>query len=139
MRKIRRVDYFHATVKDSVGAGYRLLSELAAEGGNLVALNAVPTGPTSVQMMLFPKEPELLLRTASKTGLVLTGPQQALLVQGDDRLGALAEVHRRLFDAGVSVYSSTAVTGGEGSYGYLVYLKSDDVEKAAATLEVSAR
>ena len=42
MRKIRRVDYFHATVKDSVGAGYRLLSELAAEGVNLLAFNAIP-------------------------------------------------------------------------------------------------
>jgi hypothetical protein len=136
MSEIRVVEYFHTTVKDSVGAGYRLLTELADEGVNLVAFNAIPVGPYNVQMMLFPEEPELLVRTASKTGLVLTGPQQALLIQGDDRLGALAEIHRRLFDAGVNVYSSTAVTSGEGGYGYLVYLKSHDIEKAAATLEI---
>ena len=135
MRKIRRVDYFHATVKDSVGAGYRLLSELAAEGVNLVAFNAVPIGPTSVQMMLFPEDTDRLVHVAAKVGLVLTGPQQAILVQGDDRLGALAEIHRVLFDAGVDVYSSTAVTGGEGSYGYLVYVKPDAVGRAVAALE----
>ena len=135
MRKIRRVDYFHATVKDSVGAGYRLLSELAAEGVNLVAFNAVPIGPTSVQMMLFPEDTDRLVHVAAKVGLVLTGPQQAILVQGDDRLGALAEIHRVLFDAGVDVYSSTAVTSGEGSYGYLVYVKPDAVERAVAALE----
>ena len=134
MREIRRVEYFHATVRDSVGAGYRLLSELAEEGVNLVAFNAVPIGPTTVQMMLFPEQPEQLVRAASKAGLSLTGPQPALLVQGDDRLGALAEIHRKLSDAGVDVYSATAVTSGEGSYGYLIYVKSDDVEKAAATL-----
>lgn len=136
MSEIRVVEYFHTTVKDSVGAGYRLLNELAAEGVNLVAFNAIPVGPYNVQMMLFPEDPELLVRTASKTGLVLTGPQQALLIQGDDRLGALAEIHRRLFDAGVNVYSSTAVTSGKGGYGYLVYLKPHDIEKAAATLEI---
>ena len=135
MRKIRRVDYFHATVKDSVGAGYRLLSELAAEGVNLVAFNAVPIGPTSVQMMLFPEDTERLVRAAAKVGLVLTGPQQAILVQGDDRLGALAEIHRVLFDAGVDVYSSSALTSGEGSYGYLIYVKPDAVERAVAALE----
>ena len=135
MRKIRRVDYFHATVKDSVGAGYRLLSELAAEGVNLVAFNAVPIGPTSVQMMLFPEDTDRLVHVAAKVGLVLTGPQQAILVQGDDRLGALAEIHRVLFDAGVDVYSSSALTSGEGSYGYLIYVKPDAVERAVAALE----
>ena len=135
MRQIRRVEYFHTTVKDSVGAGYRLLAELAAEGVNLVAFNAVPIGPTNVQMMLFPEDSERLVRTASKTGLVVTGPNQALLIQGNDRLGALAEIHRKLFDAGVSVYSSTALTSGEGGYGYLIYVRPEDIDKATATLE----
>ena len=134
--RIRRVEYFHATVKDSVGAGYQLLSEFADEGVNFVAFNAVPIGPVNIQMVLFPEKPELLLRAAGKLGVVLTEPQQALLVQGDDRLGTLAEIHRKLFDNGINVYASSGVTSGEGSFGYVVYVKPEDFEKAANTLEL---
>lgn len=134
--RIRRVEYFHATVRHAVGAGYQLLSEFADEGVNFVAFNAVPIGPVNVQMVLFPERPERLLRAAGKLGVALTGPQQALLVQGDDRLGALAEIHRKLFDEGVNVYASSGVTSGEGTFGYVVYVKPEDFERAASTLEL---
>lgn len=134
--KIRRVDYFYVTVKDTLGEGYRLLSELAEEGVDFVAFNAVPIGPATVQMVLFPDDPEKLLKVAKESGLVATGPQPALLVHGDNQLGALAEIHRRLFDAGVNVYASNGVTSGDGGFGYILHLRPDDFEKAAATLGV---
>ena len=132
--RIRSAHYFNVTVKDEPGETYRLLSHLAAEGVNLLAFNAIPLTPAQTQFILFPEFVEHFEKAAALIGLHLSEPQHALLVQGDDRLGALAEIHRRLADAEVDVYSSIAVTSGEGSYGYLVYLKPDDVEKAAATL-----
>jgi hypothetical protein len=56
------------------------------------------------------------------------------LVQGDDHLGALAEIHRRLLDIGVSIYASTGVTDGEGHYGYVIYVKEEDHQAAARAL-----
>lgn len=135
-KKIRRVDYFYATVNDSLGAGYEVLSELAGEGVSLLAFNAIPIGPANVQMVLFPEDTGRLIQAAAKVGLGLTGPQQALLVQGDDRLGALAELHRRLADAKVDVYASSAVASGEGGYGYVLYVKPEHFESAARALEV---
>jgi hypothetical protein len=68
--------------------------------------------------------------------MTLDGPYHALLVQGDDELGALASVHERLFQAGVDVYASAGVTDARGTFGYVVYLREDQVERAVAALEL---
>ncbi len=134
--KIQRVDYYHATVTDRPGEAYHLLSQLAGSGVSLLAFSAIPAGPEHTQLMLFPKHPDKLIRSAGASGLVLTGPQHALLIQGDDELGALAESHRSLFDANVNVYASTGVADGQGGYGYVIYVRSEDFEAAARALGV---
>jgi hypothetical protein len=131
---IRRVDYFYATVKDEPGAAYRILSQLAGLGVNLLAFTAIPVGPTRAQLALFPEDAGKLTAAARHAGLALDGPHAALLAQGDDELGALAGVHQRLFDAGVDVYAATGVTDGRGAYGYVVYVREDHFEKAASAL-----
>lgn len=131
---IRRVEYDYATVRDEPGAAYRILSQLAGLGVNLLAFTAVPIGPSRAQLALFPEDPDKLRAAARSAGLALDGPHHALLVQGDDELGALAGVHERLFAAGVDVYAATGVTDGRGAFGYLVYVREDDVERAATAL-----
>lgn len=133
---IKRVDYYHATVRDRPGEAYRLLSRLSSQGVNLLAFNAVPAGWEQVQLVLFPDDPELLASAAAKAGLMLQGPQRAFLIQGDDRLGAVAELHRKLFDARINVSASSGVADGRGGYGYVVYVRSEDFEAAARALGV---
>ncbi|MBU1495091.1 MAG: hypothetical protein KJ956_14135, partial [Actinobacteria bacterium] len=65
----------------------------------------------------------------------LNGPHRALLIQGDDELGALVEIHRRLFDAGINVASSSGITDGCKGYGYVVYLRREDIDRALSLLE----
>ena len=133
---VRAVEYFHVTVKDRPGEAYRLLSQLTAADVNLLAFSAIPIGPEVTQLVLFPDSTEGLTALAEKAGLVLTGPQRALLVQGDDRLGALADIHRKLFDAQVNVYASTGVTDGKGDYGCVLYIKAEHFTSAAHALGV---
>ena len=133
---IRRADYFYATVRDELGAAYGLLSQLAELGVNLLAFTAVPSGPSLAQFALFPADPNKLLAEARAANLPLDGPYHALLVQGDDELGALASVHKRLADAGVDIYASSGVTDGRGAFGYVVYVREDEFEKAAGVLGV---
>jgi len=132
--RIRSVEYFHATVKDRPGEAYQLLSQLAGTGVNLLAFSAIPAGVEHTQLMLFPESVEALLRTAASSGLVLTGPQHAILIQGDDELGALADVHHKLSDGHVNVYASTGVADGQGGFGYVLFLKSEDIESASRIL-----
>ena len=134
--KIRRADYYYATVDDHPGEAYELLSQLASQGVNLIAITALPTGPLRTQLTLFPQDPAQMRNAAQKAGVTLDGPHRALLVQGDDEIGVLARMHSKLHQSGVDVYASTGVTDGRGGYGYIIYVRSEDFEKAAQALEV---
>ena len=134
--KIHQGEYYHANVRDKPGEAYHMLSAISGSGVSLMAFNAVPMGSDQTQLVLFPENPEALVRVAAKTGIVLSGPHQAFLIQGDDELGALAQIHRRLFDASVNVYASSGVADGRGGFGYVVYVRTEDVDKAAQALGV---
>jgi len=132
--RVRTVEYFYIMVKDRPGEAYRLLSHLATEQVNLLAFNAIPMGLEHTQLVLFPDSSDLLSKAAAGSGLTLTGPQRALLVQDDDRLGALADIHLTLLEANINVYASSGVTDGRGGYGYILYLRPEDFRKAAHVL-----
>jgi hypothetical protein len=131
---VRRVRYFHVAVKDEPGAAYRILTQLASAEVNLLAFNAMPTGPENTQLTLFPENADKLVAMADRMGLVMVGPHRAFLVHGDDRLGALAELHGALYDARINVYASSGVSDGMGHYGYVLYVRGQDYEAAAHAL-----
>jgi len=131
---IRRVDYYYATIRDELGAAYRVLAQLAELGVDLLAFTAVPSGPNLAQVALFPADPNKLAAEARSAQLPLDGPYHAFLVQGDDELGAFASVHERLVRAGVDIYASSGVTDGRGACGYVVYVREDQFERAAEAL-----
>ena len=123
---IKSVKYFYAMLEDKPGQAFRMLSKLASEEVNLLAFSVVPTGPSHTQLILYPESVEALARMAEKTGMVLTGPYHAFLINGDDELGALVEIHRKLADAHVNIVTSSGVTDGKGGYGYLLHVRPED-------------
>jgi hypothetical protein len=133
---IRRVDYFKATVKDQPGEAYKLLSVLADLGVDLLAITLIPIGPMSTQMTLFPEDTPKLTTAAANAKLTLDGPQRALLIQGEDVLGALVDVHARLAAANVNVFASSGVSDGHGHYCYILHVRPEEFDRAAQTLEV---
>jgi hypothetical protein len=133
---IRRVDYFYTTVRDEPGQGYKLLSQLAELGVNLLALVSVPVGPMRTQLTIFPEDTPRLKKAAGKTGLELDGPHPALLVHGDDKLGALVGIHEKLYHAKVNVYASSGVSDGQGRYGYVLYVRPNEYDRAVNALGV---
>ena len=133
---IRRINYFYTTVRDQPGEAYKLLTILCSLGIDQFAFSAVPVGPSVTQLTIFPEDQEKLVQEAGNAGLLLDGPHPAFLVQGDDELGALAAIHRSLYDANINVYASNGVTDGRGSFGYLIYVKEDDFSRAADALGV---
>ncbi len=135
MSAVRRVQYYYATVRGAPDEAFEVLTHLAGQGVNLLALNTMPLGPDATQMTLFPEDPPALRDAARAAGLTLEGPHSALLVQGADEIGALARLHAQLHRAGVEVYASNAVTDGKGFFGYVLYMRPEDSEKAAALLK----
>ena len=134
--RIHKVEYYYADIRDEFGAAYGVLSALAELGVNLLAFTAVPSGPYRAQFTIFPENPNKLVAEARMDALALDGPHHALLVQGDDELGAFADIHRRLGAASVDIYATSGVTDGVGSFGYVVYVREDQFEKAASALEL---
>lgn len=134
--QIRRVDYFYAVVRDEPGAAYEFLSQLERLGIDLLAFTAVPVGLQRTQLAIFPADTAQMESEARKMGLELDGPHGALLVQGDDELGVLARIHESLYAAKVNVYASSGVADGEGRFGYVIYVRPEDYDRAVAALEV---
>ena len=132
--KVRRIEYFTTTVKDRPGEAYELLEMLAGLGINLLAFTAVPIGPTSTQLTMFPDDALKLADEARKDQLVLDGPHPAFIVEGDDEMGVLAEIHRTLSQANVNVYAATGVAHGNRSFGYIVYVRPEQFEVAVSAL-----
>jgi len=131
---VRSVEYFYVRIHDAPDKAYTLLAQLASEEINLLAFSAVPFGPNHVELTIFPDQSKPFIQLAEKQGWKMTGPLHALIIQGDDHLGALAEIQRTLLDAGISIYASSGVTGGDGHYGYVIYVKEEDHQRAASAL-----
>src|SRR4051812_23029785 len=108
-RHIQSVEYYYVTVQDRPGQAAELLKLLSEAGIDLLAFSITPTGPTHTQLMLFPAAPSQLAATAQRAQLAIIGPQQAILVQGDNEMGALVDIHRKLADANINVYASSGV------------------------------
>ena len=133
---IRRVEYFYSTVVDQPGEAYKLLSELEKSGINQLAFTAIPIGPNRTQLTLFPENSGKLIAEAKRINFSLDGPHPAFLVQGDDELGALAELHQILYEANVNVYASNGVTDSKGCFGYLLFVRPEEYERAAEALNI---
>ncbi len=134
--KIRKSEYFYTSVLDQPGEAYRLLEQLESIGVNLLAFTAIPMGPERTQFTIFPEDTNKLQQAAEKAGFTLDGPHPAILVQGDDELGALAGIHKKLYQVNVNVYASNGVTDGKGSFGYVLYIKPEEYERAASALNI---
>ncbi len=131
---ITSAQYFYTTVSDRPGEAYNLLSQLAKSDAAVLAFSAVPMGPDQTQLRVFPKNAEAFARASERAGINLAGPHHAILVRGDDDLGSLIEIHRKLFDANINIYASSGVTADCGRFGYLVHVKEEDFERASMVL-----
>jgi hypothetical protein len=129
---IRKVDYFKAQVQDKAGEGARILSALLGEGIDLLAFTGFPRG-RKTQLDFIPENGPAFRKAAKKAGLAVT-KKTAFLVQGQDNPGVLAEILSKLADAGVNIIALDAVAAGEGRYGAILWVKPEEVRKAAKAL-----
>ena len=133
---IKSVEYFNITVDGHVGEGSKLLSIFAGVGISLLAFKAVPLESNRTRFTLFPNDRSKMIDGAKKAGLELDGPYAALIIQGDDESGALADIYEKLAQAGIHINESSGIADIQGWYGVILYLEQKDCEKAATALEM---
>jgi hypothetical protein len=132
---VTMVDYFYVMAPDEAGQAARMLAELKQAGVNLLAFSGFPQGKEA-QLDFIPVDSAAFQAVAKRAKWNLVGPKKGFLVQGDDRVGALADLLKRLADAKVNVTATDAVCAGAGRYGVLLWVKSADVKRAAQALGV---
>jgi hypothetical protein len=129
---VRQVDYFYMEVPNKIGEGAKVLQTLKDAGVNLIAFSGFPSGRRA-QLDFFPEDSGALKSAAKANRWKLVGPKRGLLVQGDDRLGAAADLVGRLASANINVIALDAISIGE-RYGAVCWLEPRDVKKAATLL-----
>lgn len=130
---VKRVQYFYTEVPDKPGEGARLLNTLKEAGVNLLAYSGFPKGRRA-QIDFIPADLAAFRAAARKGKLTLVGPKTGFLIQGEDRPGAVAEIIAKLAAAQINVTACDAVAAGEGRYGAILWVKPQDVQKAARVL-----
>lgn len=130
---IRRVSYYYTTISDKPGEGARLLDTMRRAGVNLLAFHAFPSA-RKAQVDFVPADAVAFTAAAKDAKIKLSKPKTAFLVDGDDRVGALAGIMARLGSAKINVTAVTGVCAGMGRYGAILWVKARDVSKAASAL-----
>jgi hypothetical protein len=131
---VRSVDYYYVTIPDTPGEGQRVLSAFKESGVNLLAFLGFPLGGGQSQLDLVPEDPASLRQAAEQAGITLSEPKRAFLVQGDDRVGAVADATAKLAEADINLTAAAAAGAGAGRYGMILWVAPTDYEQAAAAL-----
>ena len=133
---IRQVDYYYVEIPDKPGAGLQILSDLRQEGVNLLACCGFPTGDGKSQIDLIPDRSEQFQRAAAKHDLKLSDRKRVFLIQGEDRVGAVADIFSKLTSQKINITGAQAVCAGAGRWAMVLWVKPADFQKASKALEV---
>lgn len=133
---VRLVEYFYMSAPDKPGEGAKVLKVLQNAGVNLLAFSGFPQGRRA-QVDFIPSDPAAFRQAAKQAKWKIVGPKRGFLVQGDDRVGAVADLLERLGSAKINVTAIDAVSV-DGRYGALFWVAPKDVKKATTLMGASA-
>ena len=133
---IRLVEYFYITTSNKPGEGARALNALKEAGVDLLAFSGFPQGRRA-QLDFIPTDPAAFKLAARQAKWKVVGPKRGFLVQGEDRVGAVAELLERLGTAKINVTAIDALCAGDGRYGALLWVAAKDVKKTTVLLGAS--
>jgi hypothetical protein len=134
MTDVRRIEYYYTEVPDRPGAGAKVLDALKAAHVNLIAYNGFPATRGRAQLAFVPSNGRAFLAAARKAGIKLVGPKTAFLIQGDDRVGVVADIVSKLGQARLNIVAMNAIAAGRRRYGAILWVKPRNVAKAAEIL-----
>ena len=127
---IRTTQYYKVQIADKPGTLTDMLVPLSEAGVNLLAVHAFPRSRRT-QVDVVPEDPTAFKKAAKEHKLKVKGPKMCLLVEGDDRPGALADLTDRLGSARINMTAVTGLAAGQGRFGAILWVKPGDVKKAA--------
>lgn len=131
---IHKVDYYYVEVPDRPGEVLRILLGLKEARVNLLASCGFPIGEGLAQIDLVPENDEAFLRAAANLGLQLSERKRAFLVQGGNRVGAVADTFADLAKKEINIVASQALSAGAGRWGMILWVRPADYQHASEAL-----
>ena len=131
---MRTITYFSVVVKNKTGAGAKALAALKAAGLNLTAFWGYPIKGKKAVLELAPDDPKGFAKAIKKLGYEAGPKKTAFHVEGEDRIGVMADVLERLASAGIDVHAAQAICAGAGRFGALIQVDEKDEKKAKKAL-----
>jgi len=106
----------------------RLGTVLGEAGVNLLGLCAVANGGPTAHVHLLIDEPEPVYEALAQAGIPIDVDQEVLVVEVDDRPGAMGEIARKLGKGGINIDLIYMATANR------LVIGADDLHAARATL-----
>ncbi len=131
--RIRKVGYFSTAVSNRPGQGSRMLEMLRNSKVNLLGFTGFPEAGGG-QIDFIPDDTAKFLRAAKRAKLKLRKKKIGFLIQGQDRVGAVADIMKKLATAKINVTAIDALSAGKGRFGAILWVKPPNVSKAARVL-----
>ena len=127
---VRTAQYYKVEIADKPGTLTDMLVPLSEAGVNLLAVHAFPRSRRT-QVDVVPEDVTAFNNAAKAHKLKIQGPKMCLMMEGDDRPGALGDVIDRLRLAKINMTAVTGLVAGQGRFGVILWVKPGDVNKAA--------
>jgi hypothetical protein len=132
--EVKKAEYYQITVSGRLAEASQMLSAVADAGVDFLAYRSIPIDPQRTRFTFFPADGSVWTSGAQRAGLRPDGPHCAIILTGDEKPGALAEIFRTLSAAGIRVEESSGMAHIHGGYGVVLYLQPEECEKAMAVL-----
>lgn len=135
--RVRKVNYFNLTVPNRAGQAEQILSEVRSADINMHAFSGFPAKAGKTQIDLVTDDSAKLRKTAKKNGWRISKTKKAFLVTGNDEIGAVHKVLKKLADNRINVTAADAVAAGKGRYGMILWVKPKAYSRATRTLKAT--
>ena len=132
-KQIWKVTELIVGVEDKPGAFARVAEVVANGGVNLMAAVGYVESPGVGRIILVPQDTDKAKEALKKAGIADVEIADAVLVQGDDRIGAGRDLAQKIAEKGINVRALNAQALG-GKYQALIRVASEDVDKVLEIL-----
>ncbi|MDX6231797.1 MAG: hypothetical protein QOH68_765 [Nocardioidaceae bacterium] len=117
-------------VENEPGALAKVAAAVSDAGVNLAAATCTRPGDTA-DLHILVKHAEAAKHALGISGLVVSGEREVVVIEADDRPGALADLARKIAEAGVNLDLVYVATGTRIVFG------SPDLDALKKALEIS--
>ena len=134
---VERAEVWAAAIKDEPGGLADKLEAVAQAGADLafVIARRQPDQPGAGVVFLTPLQGDAQTAAATGAGFTATDTLHSVRIEGPDKPGLVAQISRRLGEAGINLRGLSGAAVGSRFIGYLALDSADDADEAIRLLQ----